>query len=148
MGVKKRNIQILHFPFPPPPHHNSSENKRKRKLPPKISSRGKSTNENSFQQTAKEEGREKGIKMGFPRSPKADGGGGGTMIHTVHSSMASFFQPRRLLHLQHPRVRVGRCGNSRRERRFGEVLGSRKESLRGVSGLRGGGGRSRTCREL
>lgn len=27
------------------------------------------------------------------------------MIHTVHSSMASFFQPRRLLHLQHPRVR-------------------------------------------
>lgn len=43
--------------------------------------------------------------MGFPRSPKADGGGGGTMIHTVHSSMASFFQPRRLLHLQHPRVR-------------------------------------------
>lgn len=85
MGVKKRNIQILHFPFPPPPHHNSSENKRKRKLPPKISSRGKSTNENSFQQTAKEEGREKGIKMGFPRSPKADGGGGGG-DHDSHST--------------------------------------------------------------
>lgn len=70
------------------------------------------------------------------------------MIHTVHSSMASFFQPRRLLHLQHPRVR-GLLREQPSGKAFWGGFGLEEgEFARREWPARGGGGRSRTCREL